>query len=643
VQQEIGAGRLPEAITRIQQGRDVLQPQERTQLTRQAVQELAHTAELRATDIGLREVRQLAPQVRKLDPELGQTLEAVEARLEARSVAETVEAVREPAAEGRWRDAAERAQESLRQREVPTELAGTLKDVVRFAERQEALKNVSTALGRTEPAALAQTARSLLQASRVQMSRADWSPAVGELAGVRDLQAVATSTPTRPPSVPRLKENFADLRTTLDDPNALIQEQQDLACKVLLDGFPGEARQLLPEQESPEHARYLLRDLKAMALGKGSVRTWPAEQALPAKGGIPRGLKPLVPEGEAGGWRPPVRESPLADLPSAGPGRRTTRPERLPDLLDRMDHAAKERVSKVLTEERETIHHEQLHIAHTLHVLHQQQQQEDQEERDLRAKLEKLLGRKLSSAEWALAWHLWRHKGKQVNEVADALRKARFDPPEIYDADMPEIVHLNPQDPSSLHRLSLAYAEPRRGDLDGLADEIAKWNERFAAERFAAERFAAERFVHSPRESATVNWFRATQHEALARYAEAITYNPREAANYSALAWRWATCPDRTVRIGPRAVEFATRACELSSWKDPNCIHTLAAAYAEVGEFDEAVKWEKKALETPGSNVTLRDDTGQRLKGYQERKPYRAWGDPAPTPTRVVNPVILQR
>jgi hypothetical protein len=84
----------------------------------------------------------------------------------------------------------------------------------------------------------------------------------------------------------------------------------------------------------------------------------------------------------------------------------------------------------------------------------------------------------------------------------------------------------------------------------------------------------------------------------------------------------WATCPDARYRDGKKAVESATRACELSGWKAAYTIDSLAAAHAELGDFDEAMKWQAKvnALYTDAED---RAKGQERLRLYREKKPYR--------------------
>ena len=62
----------------------------------------------------------------------------------------------------------------------------------------------------------------------------------------------------------------------------------------------------------------------------------------------------------------------------------------------------------------------------------------------------------------------------------------------------------------------------------------------------------------------------------------------------------------------------------MSGWEDPYCLAALAAASAEIGRFDEAVKWMKKALEYPSSYAPQDiEKDREALKLYGTAKPYR--------------------
>jgi tetratricopeptide (TPR) repeat protein len=93
--------------------------------------------------------------------------------------------------------------------------------------------------------------------------------------------------------------------------------------------------------------------------------------------------------------------------------------------------------------------------------------------------------------------------------------------------------------------------------------------------------------------------------------------------SYDKLAWLLATCPEEKVRDGRQALEYARKACELAKWQDERCLEILAAAYAELGRFGEAVKWQKKVLESPGLAKKEQAQLRARLELYEEGKPYR--------------------
>lgn len=88
------------------------------------------------------------------------------------------------------------------------------------------------------------------------------------------------------------------------------------------------------------------------------------------------------------------------------------------------------------------------------------------------------------------------------------------------------------------------------------------------------------------------------------------------------IAWVHATSPMEELRDGKKAIDEATKSCEIYGWRDAFSLEALAAGYAELGKFDEAINYENKALEfKPG--IAERKRMEQRMALYQNHVPYR--------------------
>lgn len=109
---------------------------------------------------------------------------------------------------------------------------------------------------------------------------------------------------------------------------------------------------------------------------------------------------------------------------------------------------------------------------------------------------------------------------------------------------------------------------------------------------------------------------------AIEDYRGALANNPKLTLAYNDLAWILATCPEKPLRDGKKAIEYANKACELADWKRADQLDTLAAAYAEAGDFDHAIKTQSEAIRLAGSPED-EHEFKDRLQLYQRHEPYR--------------------
>lgn len=90
------------------------------------------------------------------------------------------------------------------------------------------------------------------------------------------------------------------------------------------------------------------------------------------------------------------------------------------------------------------------------------------------------------------------------------------------------------------------------------------------------------------------------------------------------VAWILATCPEAEYRDGPKAVDLSLKMLETNE-NDPTVLDNLAAGYAEMGDFTQAVNVQKKAIDALKNNPELvkSDEFNQRLLQYENNQAYR--------------------
>jgi tetratricopeptide (TPR) repeat protein len=207
-----------------------------------------------------------------------------------------------------------------------------------------------------------------------------------------------------------------------------------------------------------------------------------------------------------------------------------------------------------------------------------------------------------------------------------AARQKRYD-----DAirDMQTLVRADPENPGFLLQLAGYYQmDDRPNQAIKVTDEvISKYPDNYRAYRLRGDSLLAIG-EHS---------------KALADYEKALEVVPVEEKEdrsglLNNLAWVLATSPVDELRNGERSIKLGTEACEMTEYKEAHILSTLAAAYAETGNFAEALKWAEKAVELGKEEESEQLEQLQKeLDSYKENKPWREKQDTkekkAPLPT----------
>ncbi len=109
--------------------------------------------------------------------------------------------------------------------------------------------------------------------------------------------------------------------------------------------------------------------------------------------------------------------------------------------------------------------------------------------------------------------------------------------------------------------------------------------------------------------------------KAIADLEAANKLQPDNSGILNNLAWILATSPHDELRDGQRAIELAKKACELTNYKQAHILSTLASGYAEIGDWENAVKWSQAAVELGEGDV--KEQLEQELESYKNKKPWR--------------------
>jgi tetratricopeptide (TPR) repeat protein len=153
----------------------------------------------------------------------------------------------------------------------------------------------------------------------------------------------------------------------------------------------------------------------------------------------------------------------------------------------------------------------------------------------------------------------------------------------------------------------------RKGDLDGA---IAEWRTTLSIHPYDAG-------AHTSLGNALVQ--KGLLGEAVDHYEKALQSEPDSILPLNNLAWVISAGPDDSLRNNQIAVQLATKANQLSKESNPVFIRTLAAAYAQAGQFEKAIETVRRALEQANAQgmrdlaVQIHED----IDLYQRRTPVR--------------------
>jgi len=187
-------------------------------------------------------------------------------------------------------------------------------------------------------------------------------------------------------------------------------------------------------------------------------------------------------------------------------------------------------------------------------------------------------------------------------------RKGRLDDAIVH---FRQAIQLRPDFPDAHYNLGIALFQ--KEDLDGA---IAEWRTTLSIHPYDAG-------AHTSLGNALVQ--KGLLREAADHYEKALQSEPNSILPLNNLAWVMSTGPDDSLRNNEIAVRLATKANQLSKENNPVFIRTLAAAYAQAGQFEKAIETARRAAEQANAQgvhdlaIQIQEDVDL----YRRRTPLR--------------------
>jgi tetratricopeptide (TPR) repeat protein len=177
-------------------------------------------------------------------------------------------------------------------------------------------------------------------------------------------------------------------------------------------------------------------------------------------------------------------------------------------------------------------------------------------------------------------------------------------------ADLSEAIRLDPRSATTFYGRAIVYE-----DIEQFDKAIADYDHVIQIAPKDADDYAVRGVAY---------FKKGNYKEAGSAFEKALQLFPNNDSVLGRFAWFRATCPDASLRNGKEAIRMSMRACERTNWKEPAHIETLAAAYAETGDFDGAVKYQTQAMKMKSEYGPIDKKTRERLALYRDHKPWRS-------------------